>query len=86
MKCIMLYLIQKHVAYWLTHLFRPKFTKNAVNLHIFASEIATKMKNGAEKWVFLDFLIFLALRKIVPELIDLATALPTTWKSGTQVQ
>lgn len=26
-----------------------KSTKNAFNLHNFASEIATKMKNGAEK-------------------------------------
>lgn len=69
----------------LTHLF-SKLIWNASKMHNYASKTAKNIKNGAEEKVFLDFLDFLALRKVILQLIDLVTRLPTTWKSGTQVQ
>lgn len=63
-----------------------KLIWNASKMHNYASKTAKNIKNGAEEKVFLDFLDFLALRKVILQLIDLVTRLPTTWKSGTQVQ
>ncbi|GAB2531492.1 hypothetical protein GCM10027064_26680 [Microbacterium petrolearium] len=47
-------------------------------MHNYASKTAKNIKNGAEEKVFLDFLDFLALRKVILQLIDLVTRLPTT--------
>lgn len=66
--------------------FVPKLSWNASKMHNYARKIAKNIKNDAEVKVFLDFWNFLALRKVIRQLINLATRLPTTWKSGTQVQ